>query len=316
MTDIPTVDLSDPDPDAVGAALGSVGFLLVRGHGVPAPALDAVYRAAAAVMALPETAKTALAPPGGQRFRGLHRDWHQPSGRVVFEQFEVNRFDGAGDAVAAGVDVRYRDYFRPNIWPNIPGFRGAFDDCFTRTQHLGLRVMALFALALRLPADHFAPSLEHGVHNFGVNHYPPQPLGSDRPDRLLVAHGDSGMLTLLHQRGDYAGLQVQRTDGRWMLIEPNEDAFVVNIGSLMSRWTNGAWRATPHRVVPAEDPTSSRTSIVTFLLPAVDAVVVPIVSPGDEARFGPVRTYDWEKVFLEDLARIKHAEGLGALDQA
>jgi isopenicillin N synthase-like dioxygenase len=316
MTDIPTVDLSDPDLDAIGAVLGSVGFLLAVNHGVPAPALDAVYDAAAEVMALPETAKEALAPPGGQRFRGLHRDWHKLSGRVVFEQLEVNRFDGADEAVAAGVDARYGDYFRPNIWPQIPGLRAAFDTCFRHTQHLGLRVMAVFAGALGLPPEHFAPSLELGVHNFGVNHYPPQPLGSDRPDRLLVAHGDSGMLTLLHQRGDYAGLQVQRADGRWMLIEPREDAFVVNIGSLMSRWTNGAWRATPHRVVPAEDPTSSRTSIVTFLLPAVDAVVAPIVAPGDEARFGPVRTYEWEKVFLEDLARIKQAEGLGALEQA
>jgi isopenicillin N synthase-like dioxygenase len=161
------------------------------------------------------------------------------------------------------------------------------------------------------PSGHFDRAMALGVHNFGVNWYPPQPAGPSRPTRVLVPHSDSGVLTLLHQRADYAGLEVQLRDGQWVQVPVRSDALVVNIGQLMARWTNGRWQATRHRVRAAEDPASSKTSIVTFLLPAVDAVVTPLTDEDEPARYKPVLVYDWESVFLAELDVIKQQEGLG-----
>ena len=320
VSDIPVVDVSSAvaggdlgvSAQAIANACRAVGFLQVVGHGVEASLLDNVYSSAAEVMALPQAQKAALAPADGRRFRGLHQDWHAESGRIVFEQFEVNRFDDAAAAIAAGVPAQYGNYFRPNIWPSqVSGLRQQWLDCFAATTDLGLRIMSLFAVALGRSPKHFDSDMALGVHNFGVNWYPPQPAGRARPTRVLVPHSDSGVLTLLHQRADYAGLEVRLGDGTWVQVPVRSDAFVVNIGQLMARWTNGRWQATPHRVRAAEDPSSSKTSIVTFLLPAVDTVVTPLTNGDEPARYEPVMVYDWESVFLAELDIIKQKEGLG-----
>lgn len=62
-------------------------------------------------------------------------------------------------------------------------------------------------------------------------------------------------------------------------------AFVVNIGDMLELWTNGLFKATPHRVVRPLD--RSRLSIPFFFEPNYDAVVHPIAElapPGVASR--------------------------------
>ncbi|WP_406177025.1 hypothetical protein [Streptomyces sp. NBC_00996] len=64
---------------------------------------------------------------------------------------------------------------------------------------------------LGVPADTFP--LGNDVYTtVVVNNYPKWPHDGDTPteDKLLLEHADSSALTVLHQRGDYAGLQGQR----------------------------------------------------------------------------------------------------------
>ena len=69
-----------------------------------------------------------------------------------------------------------------------------------------------------------------------------------------------------------------------------DNALVINVGELMTRWTNDHWPSTRHRVVPAQGPNDSRTTLTTFHLPALDAVVAPLeVCVGDnDPHYGPV----------------------------
>ena len=61
-----------------------------------------------------------------------------------------------------------------------------------------------------------------------VSHYPPCP----RPDLVdgLRAHTDAGGLILLFQDDRVGGLQVQLPDGRWVDVQPLENAIVINTG--------------------------------------------------------------------------------------
>jgi isopenicillin N synthase-like dioxygenase len=312
--DVPVLNVSpilsgDAPADLIAAvrdACTRVGFLQIIGHGIAPQVLDAVYASMQAATQLPDSTRLALASPDNHPFRGWFSA-REKDGRLLRERIEVQRFDNAAEAIAAGVDPTYADYFPSNVWPSeVPGFETAVRTCFDQTRHLGDRIMSLFACALDLPADYFTPFLEHDVSCLAVNAYPAQPAASSANTgmrTLFKEHTDSGTLTLLHQRGGYDGLQIQLLDDSWITVPIRPDAFVINLGDLMARWTNGRWLSTRHRVVAAADDRSSRMSITTFHLPAVDAIIAPLASCiGPEGpKFEPVTPYVWEAAYLDRL---------------
>jgi isopenicillin N synthase-like dioxygenase len=286
---------------AIRQACTEVGFLQITGHGIGPDLLDAVYGSVPRLAGLTPAEKAALLSPTGHRFRGLVGATDD-EGRMLHESLQVNVYDTAADALAAGVDGRFAAYFHPNVWPAISGLRPAWLACAAATRRLGHTLMGLFAEALDLPESYFESCFDRDVTQFGINWYPPQPVVDEPRERVLTrAHADSGVLTILHQRGSYQGLQVLSRDRTWIDVPVLDDAFVINIGHLMHRWTNATWPATMHRVVASGDPSASRISIVTFFLPSVDTVIAPLptmVGAGG-AVFPPVMEYDWESQYLQ-----------------
>ncbi|OLT09209.1 hypothetical protein BJF78_31240 [Pseudonocardia sp. CNS-139] len=310
-TTVPVVDISgflagaDPGPAAAAVrdACERVGFLQVTGHGVAQHLLDAVVATMERLVALPPDVLDGLASPTGHPFRGV-RTQRDERGDVQVQRLQVNRFDDGDAAVAGGVPQAYADYFHPNVWPDeVPGLEAAWRECFAATRGLGLRIMQLFALALDLPQTYFDPALAVDVSTFSANHYPAQRTLStpDEPRVIFPAHTDSGVLTVLYQTGDYTGLQIFAADRTWIDVPVVAGSFVINIGDLMARWTNGRWTSTTHRVVASYEAGRSRVSIPTFYLPAIDTVVEPLPScVGDGTpRFEPVTPYAWESIFLK-----------------
>ncbi|HTX00634.1 MAG TPA: 2OG-Fe(II) oxygenase family protein [Acidimicrobiales bacterium] len=311
MSDIAVIDiagfLSGADlataPKEVEAAASSIGFLQVVGHGIPAGPIDAVYDAMARLAALDPSAREHVLT-GGHPYRGLHRNTDD-TGAVRQERFLVSRFDDPLQAVEGGVDPAHADFFSPNLWPELDGFREAVTTLFGMTRGLARRMMGLFAVALGLPVDWFEPMIGIDASTFAANHYPPRPpAGDDCSTRVLFAeHADGNTLTLLHQRGTYNGLQIQPLDrgGEWIEIPVVDDAFVVNIGELMTRWTNDAWPSTRHRVMSSPRDGDARTTLTTFHMPSLDAVVAPLVVCGGDvaAHYEPVTPYQWERRFIK-----------------
>jgi len=79
------------------------------------------------------------------------------------------------------------------------------------------------------------------------------------------------MITLL-LTDDNPGLQIIRKDGVWIdAPKVSDDAFVVNLGDMLERYTNGAYRSTPHRVLTSDG--SHRYSVPFFYEPNFEAVV-------------------------------------------
>jgi isopenicillin N synthase-like dioxygenase len=254
---LPIIDLSAAamgDEDAMARTAGAIdavcrehGFFYVVGHGVPPALVRDMFDRSRAFFDLPEAAKQQWHVRNSSYRRGYESLGHQsldpgkPSD--LLEAFNIGLdFDpGAEDAPRRG----------PNQWPDasvVPAMAEVADRYMEAMLALSRRLMCLIAIGLKLPGDHFEASMRNPVPTLRLLHYPPQPAVAE-PDQLgCGAHTDWGALTLLAQ-DQSGGLQVADHDGRWHEVQPLEGSFVVNLGDLMARWTNDAYRSTVHRVI-------------------------------------------------------------------
>jgi isopenicillin N synthase-like dioxygenase len=280
-------------PAEVHEAATTSGFFQITGHGIPTALFDAVYEMADALSALPNEVKENLVSPIGHPYRGMRRNFDK-TGRLVSEGYTASRFDSPADALAHGVPVEYADFFADNVWPDIAGFRDAVLALADRTRVLGRSMMRIFALALGLPADYFDECVALDATTSTIRLYPArgEELTED-PTVIFDEHFDGGLLTLLHQRGTYDGLQIRDPDGEWFAVPVNDGAFVINVGELMNRLTNGTWPATRHCVIASSDPAGHRATLPTFFNAAAETVVAPLPGLG-EPRFEPVTVAAWQ----------------------
>src|SRR5690606_10435160 len=85
------------------------------------------------------------------------------------------------------------------------------------------------------------------------------------------------------------GLQVRKRGGGWIKATPVPGTFVVNVGDILARWTNGRWQSTPHGV--RNTAAVDRYSVPFFYDPGMDVEVECLPSclaAGEEPRFPPV----------------------------
>ena len=104
------------------------------------------------------------------------------------------------------------------------------------------------------------------------------------------AHSDYGSLTLLFQRPGQPGLEIlSPAEKTWapvpVLSDDNEESFpliLVNVGDLLSYWTDGKLKSTVHKVSfqleQKRSPTSTRYSIAYFCHPTNTTELVPVPS--------------------------------------
>ena len=312
MTTIPVIDISPalnggdvgPVVEALRAAITEVGFLQIIGHGFPKELLDRAYASMWELEGDEEMLAAMVRPR--QLSRGVYQR-HDEGGRIERMSMQFIPYDTPEEVVALGADRGHLDYFDANVWPEgHPEFRDTWKEYQEATRALGRLLMGLCALGLGLPRDGFESMLEHDVTLYSVNWY--TPLAPDRladgPVVMNPSHADSGVLTVLHQRGDYEGLQVRGAAGEWVTVPLMDDAFVLNVGHLMRRMTNNTWPATLHRVLSGPTPEHSRKSIAMHFLPNIDAVIEPLPSTvgEDGPKFEPISTYDWQHKFMAQYA--------------
>ncbi|KAK0902270.1 hypothetical protein LTR91_019082 [Friedmanniomyces endolithicus] len=182
----------------------------------------------------------------------------------------------------------------PNQWPNLAGFKEAFTTYHNAVQELAYRFVHLIEEAFEIPIgtfDHFfgfhqphdspmegnrpdnndLPTFLPPQHRINHLRYPPSPPNPDT-DRSQVQpqgvgpHKDSsGWLTFLLQAGNNPGLEVLSPNNReWIPAPPIPGTFVVNFGNAFEAATEGAVRATTHRVIAPGPGRGDRYSIPFF----------------------------------------------------
>ncbi|MUL66809.1 oxidoreductase [Mycobacterium sp. CBMA 234] len=285
--------------DAIGRCCETSGFLLLVGHGVPDDVIDDVNRALRGFFALSQAEKDRVrAEPGDPLARGFSTAGklsatndgadaeaeHQAPDRVEkYVHFPLGNPEGTGGA--GWIDERVSVAER---WPELPGFRAAYERYYAEMTSLATELSRLFALALGLREDWFDASIDRHNSNLMANYYP----ADDRPagEIRLSQHSDWGNLTILLQDESQSGLQVLGDRGEWLDVPVVPGAFVINIGDLLARWTNDRWVSTVHRVV-STGAGGERFSLPFFHQPNFDAVIecIPTCATADNLpRYEPV----------------------------
>jgi isopenicillin N synthase-like dioxygenase len=268
----------------VDEALRDSGFLLITGHGVPGALRTATREHARRFFALSQATKEKYTvsvggrgwlPPGVEA-NGYAEGTETPPD--LKESYSVGADAAVGDAE---IDAFW---FQPNVFPaEVPELAAAAREYMDRMRALSDELLTIFAAALGVAPEHFTRHTRHPTYTFNINWYPPMTtVGAPETGQFRIGpHTDFGTVTVLDRQAGVGGLQVYTSDGRWEDAPFDADAFTVNIGDLMARWTGDRWRSTRHRVLPpdAGAPDEDLVSLIFFYETDHDARITSLGPP-------------------------------------
>lgn len=303
---IPVIELSGEDDETLiaenlVAALRTIGFATIVGHGVDASVVKSAQTASKEFFELDLQTKQKYGYMGHASNRGyiaLGNESHQDFvARESKEVFDIGK-EGEPGFVTPWPEELSSTGFRKDMLHYI--------DCFDA---LHLRLLRLIAIGLKMPDENFFVDRCNQQHiNLRLLHYPSIVRNKENAaaGELLVRgarHTDFGTLTLLTQ-DQIGGLRVQRLGGSWIFVPPPTDGgIVINVGDMLQRWTNDVLRATPHQVVELNKENEEkesyvvpeRYSIAFFCNANKEVMLEPLVSlsPGEPAKYEPVKSHDY-----------------------
>jgi len=253
-----------------------IGFFQVTGHAVPARLIAATAASARAFFARPLEEKLTVKQPTPRTIRG-----YIPMGRGALAYTRAERsppdykqsfsIGPPSESGAARDDDRSgAKHYEVNLWPaQPPDFQSTCTEYYYAMETLSSRLLNVVARALGVRASQLQQTVEDHVSVLGLAHYPAQHEATTPGQLRCGAHSDFGTLTVLWPEFGLPGLEVLDKRDQWQTVTSAEDAFVVNIGDVLERWTHGRWRSTLHRVVnpPADSAACDRLSLGYFQHP-------------------------------------------------
>jgi len=290
----------------IGAACETIGFLVITNHGVPESVIDGAWKDTHDFFDLPLDKK--LGPDSFLLMTDEYPYGYSPfGGEVLSKGKELEEELGAeaakkGDMKEMFAVGAYNEAAAMPLprYPSEPGSMGqSWRAYYGAMEDLSQALMRGFALSLDLPENWFEDKTDRHASSLRALNYPTVDQEPEPGQTRASAHTDYGVLTILKSGGP--GLQVKLLDGQWHDVPFLEDAYVVNLGDLMSRWTNDKWRSTPHRVVvPSAEVIASssenrRQSMAFFCNLNMDADVATIptcISPTNPAKYPPTKAGD------------------------
>jgi isopenicillin N synthase-like dioxygenase len=276
LTNIPIIDLapsrgSDPAGRAAVAraldqAAREIGFFVATGTGIPDVVMNDAYGAFARFIALPLDQKNACRLSEGST---PPDDPYTPYGYSGL--LEENAFAYMGQK---GKPSDYVEKFslgrlaldqdRALPFPRDQSgaqMRAALSTYFRHTWALADLIAGLFEDGLEKPKGYFTDRISHSADSMRCHSYPAM-RADFANDQGMGAHQDGSLVTLLTHTEP--GIEVRVKGGGWLRPPAGRlGDYLVNIGDLLSHWTDGAYVSTPHRVVLTEN---HRLSIAYFKL--------------------------------------------------
>jgi isopenicillin N synthase-like dioxygenase len=258
-TSLPVIDVARLDGSAdqrqalaleIGEACRDTGFFYIRNHGVPQSLIDAVLTRTREFFSLPIEQRMALDKKHSRCNRGYDPMQSQALESGAPPDLKEGFYIGTETAPDDPRVLAGKFNVGPNQWPSdLPGFRETMESYFSALLVLSGRLMRALALSLELDEQYFGGFCKPPVVTvLRLLHYPKQPANPKPDEKGCGAHTDFGGLTLLLQ-DDAGGLQIFKKDIGWIDAPPLPGTYVVNLGDMISRWTNDRYRSTLHRVI-------------------------------------------------------------------
>ncbi|KAI1322832.1 oxidoreductase [Xylariaceae sp. FL0255] len=314
---IPIIDLGlyeSPDETSrleqvanIRRACREYGFFHLRNHGVPLEMQDEIVAMTKQLFNLPQQIKDDMSLALSQRSRGYSPIGNQqldPEGLPdLKESYYITKdFPGSG-----------------NMYPpseNLPAFRKTADKYYDAMIQLSQRLFRLLAASLPVDPDYFDGY--SGVNRSAKSwtgstlrlvHYPQRSQEVSERQMACGSHTDFGSITLLLQDA-ISGLEIKPPkQSDWVAVPPIRDVYVVNIGDLMQKWTNGEYVSAVHRV--SHDQNVDRYSVPFFFNGNYDYVIKPLEN-GRQVGSKSEANYESFTVGGHILSRLQqtHVEGL------
>ena len=274
MPNIPSVDLNNFLSDdkllrnnfvkKLGKAYNEIGFVALKGHFLNELDIRKIYKSIKAFFNLPQDIKNKYELEGFSGQRG-YTSFGKEHAKGK-EHGDLKEFWHFGQYLH---DYEYSQFGYPkNIYvEEIPEFNEIGKTVYKALEKTAIFVLRAISLYLDLDEYHFDKHVIKGNSILRPIHYPPiitKPKGAER----AAAHGDINLITLLigaHGKG----LQVLTNDGEWIDAIAEKDEIIINVGDMLSRYTNNKLKSTIHKVVnpPKDQWKKSRYSIPFFLHP-------------------------------------------------
>ena len=251
----------------------STGFLIVNNHGVPESVIDNIWTQAETFFDLPFSIKERYIAPDPECPRGYFPEGAEalaksPGNTSSESPADLKESFGVGPLQPPPISLSAEHLFfhyGANYWPTEPKkLQQSILDYYRAMETLGSQLLILFASALRLDPFYFAPYHTHHMGALRLIKYPAAKghFKPSSPGQLGAGeHSDYGSITILRPDPDVEGLEIRFPSGAWAKAPLVKNGFIINIGDMMSRWTNDRWVSTVHRVVqPGTDPAMSKRS--------------------------------------------------------
>ena len=304
FTEIPLIDFSAMRSDSnerkatlareVYDACANVGFLYIKNHGISREDMEILLDTSRQFFDMDDDEKMKIDISQSSFSRGYipmygekNNEHSKGDKKETFDMaIEVSRDDP--DFLAGN------PLYGPNQWPaSLPGFRPVMNAHFERMTRLCHDLYRAFALALGLPEDYFDHMIDKPLDILRLLRYPPQPVVDDEQQIGTGAHSDFDCFTILYQ-DPTGGLQVLNSADEWIDAPPIEGTFLINIGDMMERWSNGLFVSTIHRVINKSQ--TDRYSSVFFAAPNYHATIDCLPNCSSETnppRHPPVSAGDY-----------------------
>lgn len=274
-----TVDETREVARAVGDACRHSGYFLLNHHGISADLIAATFKETRRFYSQPLDQKRMFDCSAQSQFLGYRRlgaeRSRMHSGAEACEQY---RF---GNIVATPASQAMASFY------SEPFNQGTM--LFEELIRVGSKIMSMCPIDLGLVDTFFDCFMEAPMHRLGVNQYTVgagQAIGNSVP-YAMTSHIDHAVMTILTQ--DEPGLEVLGADGEWIDVPLIPGTLFVFLGDYMQRWTNGTYRATPHRV---REVLQNRMSLQYKHKPSHAIVVAPLGPFVDEAHPARYEAFD------------------------